>query len=241
MSDFEDGLALLEGELDRSLEVFGSLSAADWRRPTTLAPIGEGQPAWTVLELASHHDLFMWLTTVLVEGPEKGQAAEVPPVVYVLAYTRAEGKTPKGVVSALADTFATALAEARKTPPHTIGPAHFGPMRVADFITTRVVESVVHGLDLTGALGRDCRTRRDHPHRRRLRRATGPTHRPRADRRSGRGPGPGPGRLGAHPPPRPQTPPARLNNSAEHRRQGATRGLDGHTHARTTREERSKK
>jgi hypothetical protein len=77
-------------------------------------------------------------------------------VVDVLAYTRAEGKTPKGLVSALADTFATALAEARKTPLLTIRPASFGPMRMDDFITTRVVESVVHGLDLTSTLGLDC-------------------------------------------------------------------------------------
>ena len=168
MNDVEDDLALLEGELDRSLEVFRSLSEADWRRPTRLAPVVEGRSAWTVFELASHHDLFMWLTTVLVGGPEENQAArdaasfyifprpEVAPVVYDLAYTRAEGKTSKDLVSTLADTFSTALAEARKTPPHTIGPAYFGPMRMDEFITTRVVESVIHGIDLSTALGQSC-------------------------------------------------------------------------------------
>jgi hypothetical protein len=36
-----------------------------------------------------------------------------------------------------------------------VGPGYFAPMRLDEFLATRVVEAVVHGLDLTLALGRE--------------------------------------------------------------------------------------
>ena len=40
-------------------------------------------------------------------------------------------------------------------PAGTVGPGYFAPMRVDEFVASRVVEAVVHGIDLTQALGRD--------------------------------------------------------------------------------------
>ena len=50
-------------------------------------------------------------------------------------------------------TFRQALEAIRTTPPETIGPGFFGPMRLDEFVATRLVEVRVHGLDLTDALG----------------------------------------------------------------------------------------
>ena len=39
-------------------------------------------------------------------------------------------------------------------PEGTVGPGYFAPMRIDEFAASRIVEAVVHGLDLTLALGR---------------------------------------------------------------------------------------
>ena len=40
-------------------------------------------------------------------------------------------------------------------PPDTIGSGYYALMRLDEFVPSRIVEAVVHGLDLTDALGRD--------------------------------------------------------------------------------------
>jgi hypothetical protein len=165
---YHDDLTILAAELDTTLGVLGSLNASQWTRSTALAPTGEGQARWTVFELASHHDLFMFLTTVLLDGPPEPQAAreaasfyiypraEVAPVVYDLAYSRADGKRPAEVLAMLTETTGQALDRAKSGDPAMVGPAYFGPMRLDEFIATRVVETVTHGIDLTDALGEPC-------------------------------------------------------------------------------------
>ena len=37
----------------------------------------------------------------------------------------------------------------------TVGPGYFAPMRVDEFVASRILEAVVHGIDLTQALGRE--------------------------------------------------------------------------------------
>jgi hypothetical protein len=39
--------------------------------------------------------------------------------------------------------------------PNTIGPGYHALMRLDEFVPSRVVEAVVHGLDITDAVGRD--------------------------------------------------------------------------------------
>ena len=55
----------------------------------------------------------------------------------------------------LAETFGQTIEQSRAVPADTVGPGYFAPMRVDEFVASRVVEAVVHGLDLTLALGRD--------------------------------------------------------------------------------------
>jgi hypothetical protein len=66
-----------------------------------------------------------------------------------------EGKTPADMPGVLAETFGKTIEEARSVPASAVGPGYFAPMQVNEFVASRVVEAVVHGLDLTLALDRD--------------------------------------------------------------------------------------
>ena len=53
----------------------------------------------------------------------------------------------------LAETFTKTISEARAVPPSLVGPGYFAPMRADEFVASRIVEAVVHGIDLAQALG----------------------------------------------------------------------------------------
>jgi hypothetical protein len=55
----------------------------------------------------------------------------------------------------LKETFSKTIEEARATPPDTVGSGYYALMRLDEFVTSRVVEAVVHGVDLTNALDRE--------------------------------------------------------------------------------------
>jgi len=81
--------------------------------------------------------------------------SEVAPVVYDYAYTMVEGKAPEQMADVLAATFDKTVEGARSMAPDTVGPGYYALMRLDEFVASRVVEAVVHGLDLTDALGRE--------------------------------------------------------------------------------------
>jgi hypothetical protein len=81
--------------------------------------------------------------------------SETAPVVYDYAFTMVRGKTPADIPRTLHDTFSGVISQARSVPAGTVGPGYFAPMRVDEFVASRIVEAVVHGIDLTQALGRD--------------------------------------------------------------------------------------
>jgi uncharacterized protein (TIGR03083 family) len=147
-------------------ETLAGLSEEDWRRPTFLEPFNPAQPPWDVLQLVGHFDISIGLTLALVGEPQAGQIgrdrasffiadrSQVAPVVYEYAIAQVEDKTPADALAMVRQTFRRSLEAARRTPPDTIGPGFFALMRLDDFVATRVVEAVVHGLDLTDALGR---------------------------------------------------------------------------------------
>ena len=81
--------------------------------------------------------------------------SEVAPVVYDYAYKMVTGKRPSDMPDVLHETFSKTIQEARRSSPDTIGPGYYALMRIDEFIPSRVVEAVVHGMDLTDALGRD--------------------------------------------------------------------------------------
>ena len=65
------------------------------------------------------------------------------------------GKTPAQMPDVPHETFAKTIEESRATPPEAVGPGYYALMRLGEFVPSRVVEAVVHGLDLTDALGAD--------------------------------------------------------------------------------------
>jgi uncharacterized protein (TIGR03083 family) len=156
----EEGLPALQDTLS-------GLEPEDWERPTLLQPPEPGKPPWTVLQLAAHFDVFMGLTMQLVAEPQSAQPvvdrasfyisvsdrSKVSPVIYQYIVDHAQGHTPATIVDQVGATFTQALEAIRTTPPDTIGPGFFGPMRLDEFVATRLVETRVHGMDLTDALG----------------------------------------------------------------------------------------
>ena len=165
MGSYEQTISVLEGELQAVQRVFAGLSEDQWRLPTKLIPVDPDLPHWTVFELAGHFDISIGLTRMLISGRDASQPArdrtsffinprsETGPVVYQYAYTMVEGKTPADMPAVLHETFSGTLAEARAVPADTVGPGYFAPMRVDEFVASRIVEAVVHGTDLTQALG----------------------------------------------------------------------------------------
>jgi hypothetical protein len=100
----------------------------------------------------AHEDTVRILETELgqVEQAFRGLWAE-----QWVADTMVEGKSPEQMADVLAATFAKTVDGARSLAPDTVGPGYYALMRLDEFVASRVVEAVVHGLDLTDALGRE--------------------------------------------------------------------------------------
>jgi Mycothiol maleylpyruvate isomerase N-terminal domain len=165
MTSFESVIGTLEAELTAVGDTFSGLTPDQWQRSTLLVPVDPDLPKWTVFELAGHFDISIGLTRTLIAGREDASPArdrtsffinprsETGPVVYAYAYTMVEGKTPADMPGVLAETFTKTVAEARAVPASLVGPGYFAPMRADEFVASRIVEAVVHGIDLAQALG----------------------------------------------------------------------------------------
>jgi Mycothiol maleylpyruvate isomerase N-terminal domain len=165
MSSYENAVQTLEAELRQVEQTFRNLTESDWQTPTLLQPVDEGLRPWTLFELAGHFDISIGLTRMLITSQEPGQVgrdrvsffifnrAEVAPVVYNYAFTMVDGKTPAQMADVLHETFSATIEEARATDPGAVGSGYYALMRLDEFVPSRVVEAVVHGLDLTDALG----------------------------------------------------------------------------------------
>jgi hypothetical protein len=167
MGSYEEAVRTLEVELNGVEQAFRDLADEQWQLPTKLRPLDETLPRWTVFELAGHFDISIGLTRMLVAQQQPGgqpgrdrasffifPRSEVAPVVYDYAYTMVEGKTPRQMPDVLRDTFTGTIQDARGTPPETVGSGYYALMRLDEFVPSRVVEAVVHGFDLTDAVGR---------------------------------------------------------------------------------------
>jgi len=162
---YERDVDTLERELGIIEDTFRGLSDEDWGTRTLLQPIDPELPRWTLLELAAHFDISIGLTRMLIAEPQEGQPgrdrtsffifprSEVAPVVYDYAYKMVLGKTPQQMADVLHETFSKTVQESRATPPETIGPGYYALMRLDEFVPSRVVEAVVHGFDVTDAVG----------------------------------------------------------------------------------------
>jgi hypothetical protein len=167
MGSYQESVDVLDRELQRVLGVFDSLSGDDWKHATKLEPLDPKQPHWTVFELAGHFDISIGLTWMLFEEPKPGQVgrdrvsffifprSEVAPVVYDYAYTMVEGKAPEDMPGVLRQTFTRVIDGSRASSPSVVGSGYYALMELGEFVPSRIVEAVVHGFDLTDALGRE--------------------------------------------------------------------------------------
>ncbi len=165
MAAFSEAVDILEAELGRVLDGFRRVTDDQWSAATHLEPLDASLPHWTVFELAGHLDISIGLTRMLIADPQDGQPgrdrvsffifprSEVAPVVYEYAYTMVKGKAPSDMVGVLEETFGKTVEESRATAPDAIGPGYYALMRLDEFVASRILEAVVHGLDLTDALG----------------------------------------------------------------------------------------
>jgi uncharacterized protein (TIGR03083 family) len=172
MSDYLADVQRLEAELAQLEQAFRGLTKTDWHRPTLLRPPSNMLPRWTIFELAGHVDIAIGVTQMLIASQQDGQVgrdrvsffifprAQVAPVFYDYAYTMVEDKSPEQMAGVLAETFTRTIEEARATSPDVVGRFEFDDgddtlMRLGEFVPSRMVEAVVHGLDLTDALGQE--------------------------------------------------------------------------------------
>jgi hypothetical protein len=168
MGTYEQAVDILDRELRGVEEAFRSLTEGQWKTPTLLRPVDAERAPWTLFELAGHFDISIGLARMLLQNQDAGgqvgrdrvsffifPRSEVAPVVYDYAYTMVEGKTPEQMPDVLHETFSRTVEEARASAPETVGSGYYALMRIDEFVTSRIVEAVVHGMDLTDALGRD--------------------------------------------------------------------------------------
>lgn len=140
--------------------VVESIGAEQWDRPA----LGE----WTVRELVAHalRALLTVEAYVGVEAPaaDLGGAADYfrvaldDPAVHADVARRARAQAEDlgdDPAAAVAVTVERVLALVDETPDDRVLATFAGGIRLADYLPTRVVELVVHTLDLCAALGRE--------------------------------------------------------------------------------------
>ena len=164
MSDHDDAVATLAAELDAVEGFVRGLSPGDWSRPTLLQPFDAAAPPWTVKELIAHIDISIGLTLGFLDSIQTGQPgrdrvsffiadrSQVAPVVYDYAKGLAEQHSPESLSDKLSETFRATVAGARDHAADTVGSGYFALMRLDEWIPSRTVEAVVHGIDLTDAV-----------------------------------------------------------------------------------------
>jgi hypothetical protein len=167
-ASYERDLDTLEAELATIERTFAGLTGEQWALPTLLRPLDDNQPHWTLLQLGMHFDISIGLTRMLIASTGDGQTGrdrisffifhrpDVAPTVYDYAVDTAAGKTPGDVLATLHETFGKTVSEARAADPATVGNGYYALMRLDEFVASRIVEAVVHGIDLTDPLGRPC-------------------------------------------------------------------------------------
>jgi hypothetical protein len=156
---------LLDRELRAVEGVLAGLTDDDWARATRLVPEGD-VPPWRVADLVGHIDISIGLTLGLLDTVQAGQPgrdrvsffiadrSQVAPVVYDYAVKHAAEQTRETLVQQTGSTFSRSLDGIRVTDRDAIGSGFFALMTLEEWVPTRVVEAVVHGMDLTDALDR---------------------------------------------------------------------------------------
>ena len=156
-------LVAVRDEAAAFAQVLAGLSAPDWDRPTRCDP-------WRVRDVVGHVITVLARVPAMVAAPPP-ERADTTATSYYRADQRfseeanadrvltARRRAAAGEVGALADDLAatarTVIAAGRQAPEgRIVRTRHGDAILLEDFLTTRVVELAVHGLDVADALGR---------------------------------------------------------------------------------------
>ena len=170
-ASYSELVDILEAELAVVADGFEGLTAGQWGAPTKLMPVEPDKSPWTLFELAGHLDISIGITTMLIADAVPGQreaerdavdffifpSDDVPTEFYSYAYEVVQERDPSTMSAVLRSTFAETIQQARSSDPGTIGPfpgyEPYPLIRLDDFVSTRIVEAVIHGMDLTDVTG----------------------------------------------------------------------------------------
>lgn len=145
------GAAVL-AQADLILQWLGTQPPSAWRRPSAL----EG---WTVAELATHLTMALGVIPPVLNDPTPDKPISIDRYVSGYADARTEilerdvkgaaGRDPAEILADLYDRRAAAAAAIADPAPARAVRAPRGPIAPADFLTTRIIEMVVHADDLS--------------------------------------------------------------------------------------------
>jgi uncharacterized protein (TIGR03083 family) len=155
-----DVVDVLAEDCRRVSELLLGLREADFGLPTRCRP-------WDVKELAAHlwRSLFRIPVALAAEPPESADTDSVsywrsydpptdaPAIADHARATAREHATGHALAISFDELMRDAIERARREEPGRLVKVWWGPrLRLDEFLTTRVVEVVVHGLDLTDAV-----------------------------------------------------------------------------------------
>ncbi|HST67553.1 MAG TPA: sterol carrier family protein [Mycobacteriales bacterium] len=142
-------------QADPILQWLGTQPPSAWRTPSAL-------PGWTVAELATHLGMALGVIPAVLGDPTPDRPITLDRYVSGYAGAAADirerdvkgaaGRDPAEILADLYDRRAAAAAAIADPPPARAVRAPRGPVTPADFLTTRVIEMVVHADDLSRSL-----------------------------------------------------------------------------------------
>jgi uncharacterized protein (TIGR03083 family) len=165
MTRHAETLAILDEEFAALRRTLAAIGPADWHKPTRLR-VSPSHPWWDVFTLVAHINVATHMVQDLIADTAGGtpsmdhttffvtDVAQVAPAVDAFTRNSARGLSPDALRQTLVATIDEAMQKARATDRGKVGPAFFGPMRLDELMLTRIIETGVHGLDLSAALGK---------------------------------------------------------------------------------------
>ena len=158
---FTHALTALQAESERLSTILAGLTGPDWSAPTRCVP-------WDAAALAAHITMALGRLDAMLDAPPPALATVdaagyyrpderfSPEVDAVRLDSAAEAARAGGaaVAAEFASTWRRVCARCAARPARLVTTRHGDPMTLQDFLTTRVVEVAVHGIDLADALDR---------------------------------------------------------------------------------------
>jgi len=160
---YAETLDILDEEFAALERTVAAITPEEWAKPTRLR-VNASHPYWDVFTLVAHINVATNMVQTLINDTAGGtpgmdhttffvtDVAQVAPAVDTFTRNSAKGLAPDALRKTVVATIDEAMKMARATDQAKVGPAFFGPMRLDELMLTRIIETGVHGLDLSAAL-----------------------------------------------------------------------------------------